>query len=100
MIQAVFFDLDDTLCDSTTAFAAGRDAALDAALAAVPRLTLPTLNDAWRRARISRSRGRWFARSGRHSTCLIALMGQISIDEGAWRDDHGWKDEQSDKDDI
>ena len=53
MIRAVFFDLDDTLCDSTTAFAAGRDAAFATALAATPKLTLATLNDAWRRTHAS-----------------------------------------------
>lgn len=53
MIHAVFFDLDDTLCNSATAFAAGRDAAFATALAAVPRLTGSTLDDAWRRTHAS-----------------------------------------------
>ncbi len=50
MIGAVFFDLDDTLCDAAPAFAAGRRAAFDAALAAVPGLKMSALRDAWRRA--------------------------------------------------
>jgi len=50
VIGAVFFDLDDTLCDAAPAFAAGRRAAFAAALANRPRLTASALDDAWRRA--------------------------------------------------
>lgn len=49
MIQAAFFDLDDTLCDAAPAFHAGRRAAFAAALAAKPGLTEAALNDAWTR---------------------------------------------------
>lgn len=49
-IRAVFFDLDDTLCDAATAFAAGREAAFAAAVAALPTLTPAALMAAWRAA--------------------------------------------------
>jgi len=47
MRRAVFFDLDDTLCDAATAFAAGRAAALAEARARAPELTKQVLADAW-----------------------------------------------------
>ncbi len=50
MLRAVFFDLDDTLCDSATAFAAGREAAFGAALAATPGVSRSALDAAWRQA--------------------------------------------------
>ena len=46
--RAVFFDLDDTLCDAATAFNAGRATAFAEAQARVPGLTAEALNDAWR----------------------------------------------------
>lgn len=50
MTQAVFFDLDDTLCDSATAFAAGRAAAFAEALARLPGVSRGALEVAWRQA--------------------------------------------------
>lgn len=47
MICAVFFDLDDTLCDAAPAFAAGLRAAFAEALARTPGLTERALRDAW-----------------------------------------------------
>jgi putative hydrolase of the HAD superfamily len=49
VIRAVFFDLDDTLCDARPAFAAGRRAAFAEALMQAPGLTEQTLSDAWAR---------------------------------------------------
>lgn len=49
MIHAVFFDLDDTLCDSATAFAMARRYAFEFAMEAVP-LTEQMLHDAWDKA--------------------------------------------------
>ncbi|HEX8981784.1 MAG TPA: HAD family hydrolase [Ktedonobacterales bacterium] len=49
MIHAVFFDLDDTLCDSATAFALGRRYAFELAMEAAS-LTEQALDDAWDRA--------------------------------------------------
>ncbi len=49
MIHAVFFDLDDTLCDSATAFALGRRYAFELAMEAAS-LTEQALHDAWDRA--------------------------------------------------
>jgi putative hydrolase of the HAD superfamily len=48
--RAVFFDLDDTLCDAAPAFAAGRQAAFERALAVTPGLTQSALWQAWREA--------------------------------------------------
>jgi putative hydrolase of the HAD superfamily len=48
--RAVFFDLDDTLCDTAPAFAAGRRAAFERALAIAPGLSLADLERAWRQA--------------------------------------------------
>lgn len=50
VIRAVFFDLDDTLCNSAAAFAAGRRAAFDEALSVAPWLTREALEDGWARA--------------------------------------------------
>lgn len=50
MLRAVFFDLDDTLCDSATAFAAGREAAFAEALAAAPGVSHAELDAAWLQA--------------------------------------------------
>lgn len=50
MKRAVFFDLDDTLCDAAPAFAAGRRAAFERALAAAPGLSLAALQRAWAEA--------------------------------------------------
>lgn len=49
MIHAVFFDLDDTLCDSATAFAMARRYAFELAME-VASLTEQTLHDAWDQA--------------------------------------------------
>jgi putative hydrolase of the HAD superfamily len=49
VIRAVFFDLDDTLCDAAPAFALGLRAAFDTALVAAPGLTAPALHAAWQR---------------------------------------------------
>lgn len=49
-MRAVLFDLDDTLCDSTTAFAAGRAAAFAEALTRLPGLSRAALKAAWRQA--------------------------------------------------
>lgn len=48
-IRAIFFDLDDTLCDSRSAFRAGRDAAFQALLARCPSLDVDRLRAAWER---------------------------------------------------
>lgn len=50
MKRAVFFDLDDTLCDAAPAFAAGRRAAFARALAVAPGLSRSALWRAWRQA--------------------------------------------------
>lgn len=50
MEQAVFFDLDDTLCDAAPAFAAGRLAAFEWALSVAPGLSMAELERAWARA--------------------------------------------------
>lgn len=50
MRQAVFFDLDDTLCDAAPAFAAGRRAAFERALTVAPGLTMAALERAWAQA--------------------------------------------------
>lgn len=50
MKRAVFFDLDDTLCDTAPAFAAGRQAAFERALAVASGLSLADLEQAWRQA--------------------------------------------------
>lgn len=50
MIHAVFFDLDDTLCDSAPAFAAGREAAFAEAVLSIPGLTEARLRAAWEQA--------------------------------------------------
>ncbi len=49
MIHAVFFDLDDTLCDSAAAFAQGRRYGFELAMEAAS-LTEQALHDAWDRA--------------------------------------------------
>jgi HAD superfamily hydrolase (TIGR01549 family) len=49
-VQAVFFDLDDTLCDSKTAFAVGLAAAFDHILAQRPTVTRAALREAWEAA--------------------------------------------------
>jgi putative hydrolase of the HAD superfamily len=48
--RAVFFDLDDTLCDAAPAFATGRRAAFAHALAVAPGLSESALWQAWRQA--------------------------------------------------
>jgi putative hydrolase of the HAD superfamily len=50
MRRAVFFDLDDTLCDAAPAFAAGRRTAFQWTLIAAPGLSMMTLERAWARA--------------------------------------------------
>jgi putative hydrolase of the HAD superfamily len=45
--RAVFFDLDDTLCDAAPAFAAGRRAAFERALTVAPGLSSEALQQAW-----------------------------------------------------
>lgn len=47
MIRAIFFDLDDTLCDARPAFRAGRDAAFGALLARWPHLDAEGIRAAW-----------------------------------------------------
>lgn len=47
MIRAVFFDLDDTLCDAATAFQAGRAAAFARLCARHPALTNHEVERAW-----------------------------------------------------
>ncbi|HEU5344253.1 MAG TPA: HAD family hydrolase [Ktedonobacterales bacterium] len=47
MRQAVFFDLDDTLCDAAPAFAAGRRSAFQWALFGAPELSMTALERAW-----------------------------------------------------
>ena len=47
MERAVFFDLDDTLCDAAPAFAAGRQAAFELAMVAAPGLSMEALQRAW-----------------------------------------------------
>lgn len=46
-IQAIFFDLDDTLCDARSAFRAGRDVAFQTLLAQRPDLDRAHLRAAW-----------------------------------------------------
>ena len=48
-IRAIFFDLDDTLCDARSAFRAGRDAAFQALLARSPGLDEGRLRATWAR---------------------------------------------------
>jgi putative hydrolase of the HAD superfamily len=50
MERAVFFDLDDTLCDAAPAFAAGRRAAFEQALCVAPELSMAALERAWAQA--------------------------------------------------
>lgn len=50
MKRAIFFDLDDTLCDAAPAFAAGRRAAFARALAVAPGLPESALWQAWRQS--------------------------------------------------
>lgn len=47
MRQAVFFDLDDTLCDAAPAFAAARRAAFQLALIVAPGSSMAALERAW-----------------------------------------------------
>ncbi len=47
MKRAVFFDLDDTLCDAAPAFAAGRQAAFERAMVVAPGLSSEALQRAW-----------------------------------------------------